>query len=120
MTRYSARSASSGNITLNSARERGNTQQFWYYINLGPASCGRDKWAEFDIREIAKRLGVPLPNLIDDADLKACAKLPPEYKSLAGQAYENLLHRTLQRVADWCDEHDVLAVIGEASAPNGS
>jgi hypothetical protein len=108
MSRYSARSATSGNVILNSSRKGGNTLSCWFYINLGRASCGRDKWVEFDVREVATQLGVALPQFMTSEELQQCRGNP--------DGFEILLCRDLQRVADWCSEHNAVAVITKAGA----
>lgn len=102
-TRYPHRSATSGAITLNSARKGGNTLGFWFFINLGRASCGRDKWLEFDVRDLAKKAGQPLPQLMTSADLDACRDDTDDF--------EQLLQRDLQRVADFCARVDAIAIL---------
>lgn len=106
MARYAGRSASNGNITLNSSRKGGQTFTYWFYISLGRASCGRDRWVEFDIRDVANKIGVELPQFMTSEEIEHCGK--------SRDAYEQLLKRDLQRAADWCNQHNVLAVIAQA------
>ncbi len=99
MVRYSKRSATSGDITLNSSRKDGNTLTFWYWARAGK------KWVEFDIRELASRAGSEIPKLITIDELSACQS--------GGCCYESLLQRDLQRVADWCAEIGALTYVAD-------
>lgn len=105
MARYK-REATCGNVTLNSSRKGGNTLTYWYYINMGKASCGRDKWIEFDVRDLAAKAGAELPQLMTCEEMSACGD--------SSDAFENLLQRDLQRVADWCASIDAVSILSNA------
>lgn len=92
MSRYSGRSATSGAVTLNSARKGGHTLQFSFFRKDGR------KWLEFDIREVAKVAGAELPEMISSEELR-------EIRGNS-EKFECLLRRDLQRVADWCAHID--------------
>lgn len=97
MLRYSARSATSGAITLNSARKGGSTQTYWFFLKAG------DGWIEFDVRILAQEMGASMPALATAAELESCK--PADF--------EKLLQRDLQRVADFCASVDALKIINE-------
>lgn len=101
--RYPHRSATSGNVTLNSARKGGNTLGFWFFINLGRATCGRDKWVEFDVRDLAKKAGQPLPEKMTLDEMSACRPHTDDF--------EKLLERDLQRVTDFCARVDAVQLL---------
>lgn len=96
-TRYPSRSATSGPVTLNSARKGGNTLHFWYFIQIGK------KWVEFDLRDLEKMAGKPMPKLCGDDDFKAI--------EAGSVSFEQILQRDLQRVADYCAKVDALLLL---------
>lgn len=109
--RYQRRAATSGDVNLNSSRKDGNTLTYWYWINMGRASCGRDHWLEFDIRDLAEVSAAVAPALITSDELQQC---------MDGKAdFETLLQRDLQRVADWCASINALSCLA-ALAPKGA
>lgn len=92
ITRYSKRSATYGATTVCSSRNRGHTMTYWYWIQLGK------RWVEFDIREVARDMGLELPPL---------EVLLPPGASQPGD-FEALLVRDLNRVAEWCEKAGVI------------
>lgn len=108
--RYERRAASCGNVTLNSSRKSGNTLTYWYWIHMGQGRGGKERWLEFDIRDLAKVVGAELPQLISSKELDDLR---------SDDAYEQLLRRDLQRVADWCVSVDAVTRL-TALAPKGN
>ena len=76
---------------------------FWFFIKIGR------KWIEFDVREVAAKLRVDLPQrmTMDEVDDAA-----------SNGTYESLLLRDLQRTAEWCEKHRVIDLIkSQVDAP---
>lgn len=92
LRRFPGRTATSGSITLNSARKSRNTQTFWYFLQTGK------KWILFDIRDLATKARKPVPELCDTPDFEAI--------NAGTTTYEQVLQRDLQRVADFCASVD--------------
>lgn len=102
--RYAGRIGISGNVTLNNSRKGGQSFTYWFFINMGRASCGRDKWLEFDVRDLARTVGKPIPPLMTHEEIKACSE--------DNDSFEILLRRDLQRVAEFCASVDAVRVLG--------
>jgi len=101
---YAARSAKVGNTTLCSSRKQGNTLTYWYWIKDGRY------WMEFDVRDLASAANLPVPPLMNRADLDAV---------FAGtQELEGILKRDLQRVAEFCAGFDALNLIKQQQNPD--
>lgn len=102
---YPARSATVGNVTVCSAKKYGSTCTYWFFASIGKASCGRDKWVEFDIRDMSERTCAILPDLCSSQDLADCESGKTEY--------EEILKRDLTRVAEWCATHGVISILSK-------
>jgi hypothetical protein len=107
--RYERRAASCGNVTLNSSRKNGNTLKYWYWIHMGQGRGGKERWLEFDVRDLAKVAGAELPQLISSDELSQLH---------SDEGYELLLHRDLHRVAAWCAGIDAVERLSTL-APKG-
>jgi len=101
MKRHPSRVVTRGFTKLASATNKGQTQEFWYYMWVG------SKWHLVDIRALAKASNHDLPKLAADKELEGCRV------SMLG--YEMLLARDLERVAIWCDAIDAKQYLGRVA-----
>lgn len=90
MKRFVRRSACAGFMRVCNAVKNNQTMSYWYYLKIGTG------WFPFDIRELAKRVGVSCPVLTEESELTEALRNRDSVK------YENLLQKDLNVICSWC------------------
>lgn len=83
MKRHPTRVITVGNFKVANALHNGRTNYMWYYMWIG------SKWYPFDIRDVAAKAGVKIPNVSVN-------------QFLSGPDLEARLLKVLENVAVWC------------------